>query len=178
MSLETTLPVLDLGDAEAPVPHSAGWCPAILTDANVQITKADEDRPKKSQRKNFVLAFSALPTDAETPNARFGNIYVPIPSDDEIDYHKKFTATGDADARAEMRSANGDYHSADGRTKYAQKMAWVRTASTAFGGKESGAIDPMFFKKQIGKQARVNIEHEEGEQGPRARLAFLGLQPL
>lgn len=173
---EVTMPEMDMGEAQAPVPPSEGWHPAKLMDVDTAYSKDDLDLPEPVRRRNFILKFALAEDDMEAPGFRPGNFYVPAPAPAEIDYAKKFKAMT-KDEQTQSRADNPEMHAKDGRTKYAQKMDWIKKAAAAFGGKETGKFDKNFFVKQIGGRVMIQLVHEEYQGEIQARTNFMGIKP-
>ena len=174
--IEVTMPDMDMGDAQAPIPPSEGWHPAILADVDMAYSKEDLDLPEPVRRRNFILKFALAPDDIEAPGFKPGNFYIPAPSPAEIDYAKKFKAMT-KDEQTQARATNSEMHAKDGRTKVAQKMDWIKRAAAAFGGKETGKFDKNFFVKQIGQKVMIQLVHEEYQGEIQARTNFMGIKP-
>lgn len=174
--IEVTMPEMSMDEAQAPVPPSEGWHPAILVDVDTAYSKEDLDLPEPVRRRNFILKFALAPDDTEAPNFRPGNFYVPAPSPADIEYAKKFKAAT-KDEQTQLRADNAEMHAKDGRTKYAQKMDWIKKAAAAFGGKETGKFDKNFFVKQVGQKVQIQLVHEEYQGEIQARTNFMGIKP-
>ena len=173
---EVTMPDMDLGEAESQRPPSEGWHPAILIDVDVAYSKDDLDLPVAARRRNFVLKPELAPDDPEMPGYKPGYLYIPIPTDVEAAFHKKFKPAT-KDEKSNLMKENPELFSSDGRTKYAQKMDWIKKAATAFGGKETGKFDKNFFVKQIGQRYMQQIEHQEWQGEIQGRCKFMGIKP-
>ena len=174
---EVTMPEMDMSEAESQRPPSAGWHPALLLDADTAYSKDDLDLPVPARRRNFVLSVSLAPDDPEAPGKKVGNLYVPIPTNLEADFHFKLYKPASKDERIQLMSSNPDMFASDGRTKYSQKMDWIKKAGAAFGGKESGKFDKNFFVKQVGSRFMVNLEHQTWQGEIQARCSFMGIKP-
>lgn len=173
-----TMPDMLLDDAEKPKPPSVGRHKAILTEVDTTYSKEDADLPKASRRRNFVLKLELAPDAAEMPGYKLGNSYVPIPTDVEADFHFKHKAElKDKVKAARLMADNPEMFSSDGRTKYSQKMDWIKKAAIAFGGKEVGKLDKNFFVKQIGTTLQVDVIHVEWQEEVQAKVKFMGLYP-
>lgn len=173
---QVTMPEMDLGEAESQRPPSEGWHPAIVFDVSLTYSKEDMDLPAPSRRRNFVIRPELASDDPEMPGYKPGNLYIPIPTEVETAFHQKYKAATKQD-KAEMLAGNPEMFSSDGRTKYSQKMDWIKKAASAFGGKESGKFDKNFFVKQIGQRFMVNIEHQEWQGEIQGRCKFMGIKP-
>ncbi len=173
---QVTMPEMDLGEAESQRPPSEGWHPAILIDVDVAYSKDDADLPAPARRRNFVLRPELAPDDPEMPGYKPGNLYIPCPTNVEAEFHLQYRATT-KEERSRLLSENPEMFSSDGRTKYAQKMDWIKKAAAVFGGKESGKFDKNFFVKQIGQRFMVNIEHSEWQGEIQGRCKFMGIKP-
>lgn len=173
-----TMPDMILDDAERQRPPSVGRHKAILTDVDTAYSKDDADLPKATRRRNFVLKVEMAPDAAEMPGYKLGNTYIPIPTDVEAEFHFKHKAELKNKNRvAQLMAENPEMFSSDGRTKYSQKMDWIKKAAAAFGGKETGKLDKNFFVKQIGTALQVDVEHQEWQGEVQARVKFMGLYP-
>lgn len=175
---QATMPDLMMDEAERQRPPSAGRQRAILTDVNIFYSKDDMDLPKERRRRNFVLTLEMAPDAAEMPGYKLGNTYIPIPSEVEAEFHFKHKAELKDKAKlTALQADNPEMFSSDGRTKYAQKMDWIKKAGAAFGGKEVGKLDKNFFQKQIGSTVQADVEHQEWQSEIQARIKFMGLYP-
>lgn len=176
-TIETvTMPEMNLDDAESQRPPSEGWHPAVLIEVSVAYSKEDADLPAPARRRNFVLQPVLAQDDPEIPGYKPGNLYVPIPTNLEEAFHQTYKSKT-KEEKSRLQQENPEMFSSDGRTKYSQKMDWVKKAAAAFGGKESGKFDKNFFVKQIGQRFMLNIEHNEWQGEIQGRCKFMGIKP-
>ena len=173
---QVTMPEMSLDDAESQRPPSEGWHLAVLIDVSLAYTKEDAELPAPARRRNFVLQSALAPDDPEMPGYRPGNLYIPIPTDLEAAFHKTYKSKT-KEEKSRLRQENPEMFSSDGRTKYSQKIDWIKKAAAAFGGKESGKFDKNFFVKQIGQQFMLNVEHREWQNEIQGRCKFMGIKP-
>ncbi len=177
LRIEATMPDMDLGDAESQRPPSEGWHPAVLVEVFTAYTKDDMDLPEANRRRNYVLKPRLADDDPEMPNYKMlGYIYIPVPSPVEQDYNVKYKAAT-KESRLQMMQESPELHAADGRTKCAQKIAYIKKAAAVFGGKETGKFDKNFFVKKIGERFMVDLKHDISQGDLQARVKFMGIRP-
>lgn len=175
--IEVTMPDMDLSDAESEKLPSVGWHPAMLIDVLTAYKKEDLELPEKYRRRNYILIPELHADDPEMPGYKnLGKIYIPMPTPAEIEFNAKFKSAS-KEAKKSMMLENPEMVTKDGRTKCAQKMAWIKQAATCFGGKETGKFDKNFFSKQIGQKFMIDVVHEAYQGDPQARVSFMGIKP-
>jgi hypothetical protein len=165
---ETTMSY-DLDDAAEMVQPSVGWHTAMLVAFEVSPNKAGTGT-------NCVFSLELDEADPDRPGQPW-TYYVPLPSADLIEDYKKWVAAGNP--RTAAWDAN--YMTKDGRHKYQASLARLKKVSSAFGGAETGKLDPAKFGRFVGKKVKLNLVPEKDqdtkEMTGRLQIGFDGVAP-
>lgn len=165
-----TMETYDLDDAQDMIQPSTGWHKADLVAFEISENKAGTGT-------NCVFSFELAADDKDRPGQPW-TYYVPLPSADLKEDYAKWIAAGKPKASA----WDSNYMTKDGRHKLQAAIARLKKISTAFGGPESGKLDPGKFGRFVGKQVKLNLvpekDAETRELTGRMQINFDGVAPV
>lgn len=173
--MSPTMEVYNLDDAQEMIQPSPGWHTATLVAFEISENKAGTGT-------NCVFSFELAEDDPDRPGQPW-TYYVPLPSTDlKGDYDKWVAAAKKLGRKPKPSEWDSNYMTKDGRHKFQAAIARLRKISTAFGGPESGELDPGKFGRFVGKNVKLNLvpekDQETREATGRMSIAFDGVAPV
>lgn len=157
----------NLDEGEDVLQPTTGWHTAVLTGFEIAENKAGTGQ-------NMVLSMELAEDDPDRPGMPW-TYYVPLPSKELSDDFEAWKKAGKPRASA----WDPQFMTKDGRHKFQASIQRIKKVSAAFGGPESGSIDPSKLARNIGKKVKINLveEREAGQPTGRMTIGFDGLAP-